>query len=206
MNDGSPELRDLVGADVPEAELSRLQRAHELMLTAGPVPELPLSLQSPPAVEDERDASAAFALLPRRGGRIVTVAAAFALMTLVIGYVIGNHRGGFHTDFKVEMAGTKAAPHATGLIRVGKIDSVGNWPLEVQVAGLRQLPKGSYYVLYLTRHRRRATACGTFRVQAGATTVRMNAPYDFGEYDGWIVIAHGPGEREGPPLLAKYFA
>ena len=206
MSERSPEFRELVGADVPVDELERLRRAHELVLAAGPLPELPPSLQHPPVVEDVRDASAAFALLPRRGGRILTLAAGFAVLTLVIGYVIGNHRGGFNTDFTVQMKGTAAAPHAAGLVRVGHIDSVGNWPLEVQVVGLKPLPKGSYYTLYLTRHKRPAASCGTFRVHEGQTTVRLNAQYYFKSYDGWVVVARHPGEtKPGPALLAKYF-
>src|SRR5215211_7566653 len=129
MTEHRPDLNELLGADVPANERQRLERAHELLLAAGPLPELPPSLQVPPVVEDRHEASAAFALLPRRGGRILTLAAGFAAMTLVIGYLIGNHRAGFDTDYTVSMTGTSAAPHAVGLIRVGHIDSVGNWPL-----------------------------------------------------------------------------
>lgn len=201
MSEDPRELRDLVGADVPAEELDRLERAHELMLAAGPLPELPPLLQEPPDVEEAREA-AAFTLLPRRGGRILTLAAAFALLTLVIGFVIGNHRGGFNTDFTIEMKGTKAAPRAAGLIRVGHIDSVGNWPLEVQVVGLKPLPQGSYYELYLTRKKRPVAWCGNFRVRGGQTTVRMNAPYNFKRYDGWIVVKKLAGRPESEtPLL-----
>jgi len=202
-----PDLRDLVGEDVSGPELEQLQRVHDLVLAAGPLPELPPSLQHPPVVEDDRrDSSAAFALLPRRSGRVLTFAAALAVMTLVIGYIVGNRHAGFNTDFKIPMSGTAAAPHAVGLIRVGHIDSVGNWPLELQVVGLKPLPKGSYYTLYLTRKKKPAASCGTFRVHEGQTVVRLNAPYHFKAYDGWIVVAHGPGEREGPTLLAHYFS
>jgi len=34
----------------------------------------------------------------------------------VIGFVIGNHRNGFKTDFTVAMNGTPAAPQAVGLL------------------------------------------------------------------------------------------
>jgi hypothetical protein len=205
VSEGPNDLRDLVGANVPEEELTSIRRAHELMLAAGPLPELPPSLHDPPAVDDARDASAAFALLPRRGGRILTLAAAFALLTLVIGYVVGNHRGGFETDYSVAMKGTQAAPRAEGVIRVGHRDSVGNSPLELQVVGLKRLPQHAYYVLYLTRHRKPAVSCGTFRVHGGATTVRMNAPYRFRSYDGWVVVEHERGQRKSAPVLAKYF-
>ncbi len=202
-----PDLPDLVGEDVSGEELDQLRRVHDLVLAAGPLPELPPSLQHPPVVEDDRrDSSAAFALIPRRSGRVLTFVSALAVMTLVIGYIIGNRHAGFNTDFTVRMTGTGAAPHAVGLVRVGHIDSVGNWPLELAVVGLKPLPKGGYYTLYLTRNKKPTASCGTFRVHEGRTVVRLNAPYNFRKYDGWIVTAHRPGsEQPGPTLLAKYF-
>jgi hypothetical protein len=200
MNERTPDFSELVGEDVPAEERARLEQVHRLMVESGPLPELPLALQKAPVVEDSHEAAAAFSFLPRRGGRILTIAAGFALLCLIVGYVIGNNRNGFKTDFTVPMHGTTAAPQAVGVLKVGKIDAVGNWPLELQVAGLRQLPDGRWYTLYLTKHRKRAESCGTFRVHEGTTTVRMNAPYNFENYDGWIVTAG----KNGPPLLAEY--
>jgi hypothetical protein len=201
-----PELRDLVGEDVSGEELDQLRRAHEVVLAAGPLPELPPSLQHPPVVEDDRrDSSAAFALIPRRTGRVLTFAAALAVMTLVIGYIVGNRHAGFNTDYTVAMQGTAASPHAVGLVRVGHIDSVGNWPLELEVVGLKQLPTGGYYTLYLTRNKKPVASCGTFRVHEGRTVVRLNAPYDFRRFDqgGWVVAAHRPGQPEPGPILLR---
>ena len=200
MSERTPDFSELVGDEVSPEERARLEDVHRKMVTAGPLPELPLALQKPPPVDDRHDASAAFAFLPRKGGRILTLAAGFALLALIIGFVIGNHRGGFSTDFTVSMRGTAEAPGAVGVLHVGKIDSVGNWPLEFQVSGLKQLPRGQWYTLYLTQKKKPAESCGTFRVHAGTTTVRMNAPYDFGDYDGWIVTTG----KHGPPLLAEF--
>ncbi len=204
MSDRTPDFSELVGEDLEAGERERLEETHRLLVAAGPLPELPLALQNPPVIEDRHDASAAFAFLPRRGGRILTLAAGFALLCLVIGYVIGNNRNGFDTDFTVAMSGTAAAPGAAAALKVAKIDSVGNWPLELQVVGLKELPKGSYYTLYLTKKKRPVASCGTFRVHSGTTTVRLNAPYNFRDYDGWIVTANTPGHKPGPALLAKY--
>jgi hypothetical protein len=198
MNERTPEFSELIGEDVSPEERSRLEQVHRMIVDSGPLPELPLALQKSPSVEDDRhDASAAFSLLPRRGGRIMTLAAGFALLCLIVGYVIGNHRSGFTTDFTVSMRGTAAAPRASAVLKVGRIDPVGNWPLELQVAGLKQLPSGRWYTLYLTKNKKPAESCGTFRVHEGTTTVRMNAPYDFRDFDGWVVTA---GET-GRPLL-----
>jgi hypothetical protein len=206
MNDRTPDFSELVGEDVSPAERDRLENVHRKMVTAGPLPELPLALQNPPVVEDRHDASVAFSFLPRRGGRILTLAAGFALLALIIGYVVGNHRSGFTTDYTVSMKGTAAAPGAVGVLNVGKIDSVGNWPLELKVSGLKKLPDGRWYTLYLTKKKMPSDSCGTFRVHGGTTTVRMNAPYSFKKYDGWIVTAQTSTGKPGPPLLAKYFS
>src|SRR6478672_8996426 len=106
MNEQTPDFSELIGEDVPAEERARLEQVHRMMVESGPLPELPLSLQKAPEIEDRHDASAAFSFLPRRGGRILTLAAGFALLCLVIGFVIGNNRNGFHTDFTVAMHGT----------------------------------------------------------------------------------------------------
>jgi len=203
MSEHGPDLNELVGGDIPAHERERLQRAHEYLLAAGPLPELPPSLEQPPLVEDHHEQSAAFALLPRRSGRIMTLAAGFAAMTLVIGYVIGHHRASFDEVQAVEMHGTAQAPQAAGVIKVAERDADGNFPLEVSVNGLRPLPRGSYYVLYLNKGKRPVAICGSFLVQESATTVRMSAPYDFHKFSGWTVSVYNAGERKrGPTLLA----
>lgn len=204
MNERSPDFSELVGEHVSADERDRLEQVHRMIVAAGPLPELPLALQKAPLSEEPHEASIAFSFLPRRGGRILTLAAGFALLCLVIGYVIGNHRAGFTTDFTVAMKPTAAAPGADAVLKVGKLDSAHNWPLELQVAGLRQLPDGHWYTLYLTKHRKPSEVCGTFRVHAGTTTVRMNAPYDFRKYDGWIVTEQTRTGRPGPALLANF--
>jgi hypothetical protein len=201
MNERTPDFSQLVGEDVPAEERTRLEQVHQMIVDSGPLPELPLGLQKAPMVEDDRhDASVAFSFLPRRGGRILTIAASFALLCLIVGYVIGNHRSGFTTDFTVSMQGTAAAPQASAVVKVGNIDKVGNWPLELQVVGLKQLPKGDWYTLYLTKNKQAAVSCGTFRVHDGTTTVRLNAPYDFRQFDGWIVSTG----KNSPALLTEF--
>jgi len=204
MNERTPDFSELMAEEVPAEERARLERVHQMMMTAGPLPELPLSLQKAPEVEDRHDESAAFQFLPRKGGRIMTLAAGFALLALIIGYVVGNNRSGFTTDYTVTMKGTAAAPGAAGVLNVGQIDSVGNWPLELKVSGLKQQPDGLWYTLYLTKKRKPVVSCGTFRVHAGTTTVQMNAPYHFSDYDGWVVTATTKSGKPGPALLAEF--
>jgi len=46
-------------------------------------------------------------------------------------------------------------------------------------------------------------SCGPFRVESGQTIVRLNAPYDFRKYSGWIVVAKLPGKPESTTPLLK---
>jgi hypothetical protein len=196
-----PDLRELVGDDLPREEEARLQRVHELLVAAGPPPELPPALERAPIPGTEREARV-IGLPARHRGRVLTLAAGLAAAMLLVGYVFGvRHGGGFNTDFSVNMSATPAAPSAAGTIDVGPIQDGGNWPLRVRVNGLPQQPKGAYYELFLTRRGKALASCGTFRVHTGTTEVRLNAPYDFRHYDGWIVTAHVPGRHQSAPLL-----
>ena len=42
-----PDFNEFVGEDVPAEERERLRRAHDLLLAAGPMPELPPGLEEP---------------------------------------------------------------------------------------------------------------------------------------------------------------
>ena len=69
-----PDLRQLLGEDVPADELERLGKVHDLLLRAGPPPELPTELAEPPAQ------GATASLLPKHRWRAVAaLAAAFVL-------------------------------------------------------------------------------------------------------------------------------
>jgi Anti-sigma-K factor rskA, C-terminal len=199
-----PDLRDLVGEDVSPEELERLRRAHELLLQAGPPPELPPSLAEAPSPGELPDKEELGWLPPRRTGRILTLAAGFAALALALGYLVGRGHGGFDTDFTIAMHGTGTARQAQAVIKVAKLDKAGNWPLELEVSGLKELPSGGYYELWLTKGKRPAVSCGTFRVHEGDTTIRLNAPYNFKRFKpiGWIVTQKLPGKAPSKaPLL-----
>jgi len=195
-----PDFRELVGGEVPEAERERLRAVHEMLVAAGPPPELSPALDEPPAV------GGSVTLLPRRRrGALLLVAAALAAAAFGGGYFAGGH-GHASSAFKsvqaIQMHGTEAAPNALATIELADADSSGNWPMLVTVQGLPQLPKGGYYELYLTRHGKIAATCGTFTVHSGTTRVRLNAPYKLKAYDGWVVTRHVRGRGEAKlPLL-----
>ena len=193
MSERRPSFDELVGGDLAPEERARLERVHDLLIAAGPPAELPPSLA-------DRDAAAgrgsAVSFLPRRRvGAALALAAAIALVAFLGGYLAGFRHHGFATEFKVGMHGTGVAREASAVIRVGKLDAGGNWPLELEVRNLKPLPKGGYYEMFLTRKHRPAATCGTFRISGARTTVRLNAPYRFKSYDGWIVTTEMPGAK-----------
>ena len=92
------------------------------------------------------------------------------------------------------MHGLGSARAASALIKVGKEDGNGNRPLLMSVSALPTLSKDAWYKLYLSKKGRPVVLCGIFQTgPSGNARVRMNAPADLAEYDGWIVTAPSPG-------------
>jgi hypothetical protein len=196
MTDG-PDFRELVGEDLPREEEEELRRVHDLLVAAGPPPELPPHLQEP--VEPEKPRDNVSYLPRRRTGLLLGLAAAIALVSLVLGYAVGARKG-FKADFSVPMHATAAGAGASATIHVGELDSAGNWPLKVEVKGLKPLPKGGFYEMYLTRGGKPVATCGTFRA-VDSQSVRLNAPYKLSNYTGWVVTREGRGAHIHPIVL-----
>lgn len=195
---GPPDFRDLVGDELPAEERERLQRVHDLLVEAGPPPELPPSLAEAP----HRGAGAPSWLPRRRLGAALSLAAAIALVAFLGGYIAGFRHNDFNKTREVTMHGTSAAPSARAVIKLGKRDNAGNWPMVVTVRGLPRLPERGYYELFVTRDGK-FLRCGSFNVEAGTTSVDFTVPYTFERNDGWIVTRWRRGEREpGPALLS----
>ncbi|MGN6430492.1 MAG: hypothetical protein ACTHNB_07115 [Gaiellaceae bacterium] len=198
-----PNFEELVGGDLPAEEEARLRRAHELLLAAGPMPELPPSLEEPTTGERgrPRQEENVYQLLPRRrAGAALALAAAIALVAFVGGYVVGFRHDNFTARYSVPMHGV-AGVDASAKIQIASRDSHGNWPLRVEARGLPKLKSG-YYEMFLTHGKQKFT-CGTFS-GAGAKTVkvRLNAPYQLQRGDGWIVVKELPGRPvPGPTVL-----
>jgi hypothetical protein len=184
-----PDLRDLIGDDVPPDERQRLGRVHDLLVRAGPPPELPAELAEAPVPD------ATVALLPKRHWRpLAALAAALALAAFGVGWLAGSAGDSGEAfppiDFRVPMAGTPAAPHAVASIALGEKDEAGNWPLAMTIRGLPELPRGKSYELWLTKKGHLAALCGPFRVH-GDSVAYLNAPYPLRQYDGWVVTRAG---------------
>jgi hypothetical protein len=192
-----PDFRELVG-DLPEEERARLERVHELLVAAGPPAELPPALVEPDL--DPREENVEF-LPRRRAGFVLGIAAAVGVAAFLGGFLAGRAKEPFTQVFDVPMRGTALAAPASATIHVGKADEAGNWPLKVVVRGLKQLPKGQYYEMFLTKKHKPAATCGTFRIAQSGDSVRLNAPYNFRSFDGWVVTRERPGSGAHPVVL-----
>jgi len=186
VSERGPDFDELVGSDLGPGERERLLRVHELLVAAGPPPELPSGLAVPPAREPTR--------LVRRRRRValVALAAAFGLAAFAAGFLIadrGDQRGTFRV---VAMTGTAEAPGASASLEVFDVDAAGNWPMEISVEGLGPSASGRPYELWLTSKGRLAALCGSFLPEPdGTAVVPMNAPYKLKEFDGWVVVEEG---------------
>jgi hypothetical protein len=199
----TPDFDELVGGDLDHEERARLLRAHELLIAAGPLPELPPSLAAPGLPQAE-------IITPffnrRRNATVVLLAAALAAAAFGVGYLTGDQHGGkgFAVRHTVVMHGTTGAPTgAIASIALGNRDEAGNWQMLVRVSNLKKLSGGDYYTLWLTRKGRPVAPCGSFEVSGGATTeVTFTVAYKLTNFDGWVVTEQARGHREaGRPLL-----
>jgi anti-sigma-K factor RskA len=180
------DFRDLIGDDLTPEEEARLRRVHDLLVEAGPPPELSPELES---LEPPEGEIKLFPHLPRRRrAAAVVVAAAVAAIAFGGGYLIAdNGNGGFRTEALIPMHPPSGAGAARASIALGPVDSAGNWPLLFRVTNLPEQPRGHYYELWLTRDDGKRISCGAFRMTGKTTTVRLNAPYKLKSFDGWIV-------------------
>ena len=198
----TPDFRELVGDDLTPEESERLRRVHDLLVEAGPPPELPPRLQEPVEPEKPRDN---VSFLPRRRvGLLLGIAAAIALTAFLGGFVSGQrHAAPFNERATVPMHGTASAPKASAVLYVGDVDSAGNWPLKVDVTHLPTLPKGQFYEMFISRAgNSRAASCGTFRTSGDTKDVRLNAPYNLRGVTGWVVTRENPGSGKHPIVLS----
>ncbi len=177
-----PRLDELVG-DIDPAERERLERVHELLVTAGPPPELPPQLAEPP-----HEPRATVIPFPRRyRWGALTAAAMLAVALLGVGYAIGRGAGP-DESFTVQMTGQGSA---VAEIVVFDADEAGNWPMELEVHGLPPLARNGRYELWLTKAGELVEPCGSFAVAEATTRVPLNAPYVLRDYDGWVVVVQG---------------
>jgi hypothetical protein len=171
----TPEFDELVGNDLGANERERLERVHELLVAAGPPPDLyavrPIELRP-----------------RRRRGAVLAIAAALAVAAFAFGAALDRPS----VDFVVTMDGVGAFADASVSLTVFELDSAGNWPMEIEARGLPPSTSGRPYEVWLTRDGKLAALCGSFLTDdEGWAVVPMNAPYRFADFDGWVVVEEG---------------
>ena len=126
-----PDIRHLVGPDVPEPELERLRRADELLRAADRPPEVPESL------------TAAVLAIPRsrptrRYKVVAAIAAAAALagLTFAVGTWVGGEDSSPPAE-EIRLNATAGAPREAWMtMDVFPKDQAGNWAILADVGGL----------------------------------------------------------------------
>jgi hypothetical protein len=200
-----PDFDELVGRDLPDEERERLLHVHELLLRAGPPPELSPEIESGPTLAMTLAKQKREHHMRSRVSLLLAAAVAIAVVFLG-GYITGNSRVGGESAAKtLQLTGTPAAPNALASLRIDHADAAGNWPMDLSVTGLPKLPDHAYYIVYLVRNGKPWAPCGTF-VVAGSehgTAVRLNAPYELEKGDTWWVMKQLPGKAQPGPAVLK---
>jgi hypothetical protein len=176
-----PDFDDLLGPEVTGEERERLRRVHDLLVAAGPPPELGrATAPDTNVIPLRRD---------RRRGALVALAAALATAAaFTIGLIVaaGDDPA---VDRVIAMSGPSGA---SASLEVYDIDEAGNWPMLLDVRGLEPAADGDRFELWLTRDGKPTALCGSFLTdEDGRAVVSMNAPWRFSDFDGWAVVEAG---------------
>jgi hypothetical protein len=193
-----PDFRDLVGNELSPDEEARLRRAHELLVAAGPPPELPQQLAEPP-----RPQGRLVMLAQNRLRTGLVLAAAIVLAAFALGYLIGAGKDGSGSGFEpVQTAVLGKSGDRLAVVRIGRTDGDGNTTMLVTLEELDHLPDGDYYTLFMTRGGKPIATCGTFNVDDDkTTTVRLNVGYEVDRFDGLMLAEWRRETRRNKPLL-----
>ena len=208
--DDERDLSDLVGDDLSEAELDALREADELLRAAEPLPELPEALATavsaiPQTHEQEERRTSRTGSLRGRRPAVLAAAAALAGIAFAVGWLVrGGGEGTAAPADIVTLEATRwASNEASMVIDVFPIDEGGNWVLVADIEGLDPAGADQHYELWLTRNNRVVASCGRFLVDevGQAHDLWFNAPYQFAEFDDWVVTLEGPGQDRSRVLL-----
>lgn len=197
----NPDFDELVGTDLEPRERERLRRVHDLLVQAGPPPELSPEIEAGPTL-----AMTLGAPQRRFRHRFMLLAAAIALLAIAfLGGYLARGNGGDATARALELVGTNANPSALASLRIEHVDMAGNWPMRLSVTGLPKLSGHGYYAVFLVRDGKIYAPCGAFVVAGatGGTSVELNAPYELQHGDSWIVTRQMPGGRKPGPVVLR---
>lgn len=196
----TPNFRDLVGEGLPPGEQERLERVHELLIAAGPPPELPPELEEPPDGRRNVRQFDPTGLPRRRVGAALALAAAIALIAFLGGYITGHSKS---PPFESVRSVALVNDQAQATVSFGPRDANGNTPMLLRVAGLKKLEARDYYVLYMTKNGKPVVVCGSFNVGGPqSTTLRFPVAYDPGKFNGLEIARWDHGTREAVPVVS----
>jgi hypothetical protein len=199
-----PDFDELVNGVEDPAERARLERVHQLLVEAGPPPDLTPSFATKARPAEERHN--VFRLPRRRLGLALVLIGATLVAAFGIGYLAGNSGSDSNEALQAENTVALAGQGtAGGEIDIGARDDDGNLPMLLTVHGLRKLGDGDYYRLALLKNGKPIVTCGTFNVGGkGETALEMLAAYDLESFEGWVVMLwHGRTHDETPVLWSK---
>jgi hypothetical protein len=195
-----PDFHELVGDEGTAEELAELRRAHDLLVAAGPPPELSPRLADAPHVGETRSA----AFRRRRPATALALAAVLAVAAFFIGYAVANQRTGFSAARTIPMHGVGQLASAHADLAIGSRDVGGNYALKMTVRGLPPLKNG-WYELLLSKQGRPTLSCGSFSVAGRSVTVHLSVPYDLGDFpklfDGWVVVKRQREHSSAPVVM-----
>jgi hypothetical protein len=206
-----PDFRELVGEDLSPEEAARLRGVHDLLVAAGPPPELSPALERTPAPPT----ASITRLVARRWKATALLAAAVAVAAFGLGYLAGSSGNGngnsneaFAAQHVVRLHGSGAMRDATVVVRVGKRDSTGNLPMALTAEGLPHRPAGQFYYLYMTKGGKRTVVCASFNVDGGnkETTLRFAVGYPLKPFDGFAVTEWRPHLHQERQLMSAQLA
>lgn len=200
----NPDFDEIVGTEVTsDAERDRLRQVHELLVSAGPPPELTPRLERAPAASSNVISLPQFPV--KRRVTLLFAAAVLALGVFIGGYAIGFHRSATGQAVeRIGLRGTAKAPHAIASLALLPATQ-GNWPMTLNVSGLPASSHGAYYEVYLVRNGKPWGSCGTFVISNSAqpVSVPLNAPYRLRNTDTWIVTLEKPGKSSPVATVLK---
>jgi hypothetical protein len=197
MTPRPPDFDELIGTDVSQRERERLGRVHDLLIEAGPPPEISPELEAGP------DMLVTYRFRPRKKGprrTWILVAAALVVAAVFFGGFVTGRSSTSSDEFAnarvVELHATAQAPKAAfASIGIGARDSGGNWPMRIVAQGLPRLGGKGYYEVFLTREGKIVAPCGTFKSTSRSAVAYLNAPYRLGPGTGWVVTAQKQGDK-----------
>ena len=199
---GGRSFDDLVDVgDLSPDERARLEGVHEMLVAAGPPPDLPAALREPPSPPELDDNVVPLPARRPRGRRLgwalIAAAVALALACLGGGYALGDHFGGSTNEVIriVPLQGSGARAE----VSLNSVQAGGNWPMELKVTGLpKQSSERAYYELFVWRAGKPRYPCVGFKMAHGTTTVHFTVPYELGKDTELVVTAIEPGKASWP--------